>query len=209
MHKKIYILLIVVSGILPICSYAQNCGFKPYALAGCKIGRCVNGKWEQVCGESASESNSNLDTINNAIANPKIADIAGAMEQNQKRKEAEAARNKRQFESESIVTESPAIKQTKISAFKEMRRNQKDYAEMYMLGLVSSLTSANSILLARKSQPLYCPPQGLALNLENYMSIYDRMYEKNKDKIESLNSTIEIGVSDILLFGLMENFPCK
>jgi len=26
------------------------CGFKPFPRLGCRIGRCVNGQWEQVCG---------------------------------------------------------------------------------------------------------------------------------------------------------------
>jgi hypothetical protein len=40
-------LAITVPGVAP----AQNltCGLKPIPEIGCRIGRCVNGAWEQIC----------------------------------------------------------------------------------------------------------------------------------------------------------------
>ena len=42
--------------ILPTVSFADGklkCGIKPIPDIGCKIGRCVNGAWEQVCDRSS------------------------------------------------------------------------------------------------------------------------------------------------------------
>lgn len=202
---RIFYVFIIISVLLPVYSYAQNCGFKPYAQLGCKIGRCVNGKWEQVCGSSESDSDSK--SINEMIANPKVADIAGAMEKNQKRKDAAEARRVTAG-SEKSFTE-PAAKQTKISTFNELRKTDKAAAEMYMLGLAASFNSANSMLQLKQMPLLYCQPQTLVLNLENYMSIFDVKYEKSKAMIESSKETLDIGVSDVLLFGLIEAFPCE
>lgn len=37
--------------LMPVPVQAQNlnCGLKPLPKLGCRIGRCVNGEWEQVC----------------------------------------------------------------------------------------------------------------------------------------------------------------
>jgi len=37
--------LLLLSGF----AFAQSCGIKPISHIGCKVGRCVDGKWEQVC----------------------------------------------------------------------------------------------------------------------------------------------------------------
>ena len=203
--SRILYVFIIISALLPAYSYAQNCGFKPYPQFGCKIDRCLNGKWEQVCGGSESDSDSK--SINEMIGNPKVADIAGAMEQNQKRKDAAEAR-RIEAESEKALAE-PTAKQTKISTFNTLRKTDKAAAEMYMLGIVASFNSANSMLQLKQMPRLYCQPQTLVLNLENYLSIFDVKYERSKANIESSKETLDIGVSDVLLFGLIETFPCE
>ena len=202
---RIFYVFIIVSALLPAYSYAQTCGFKPYPKFGCKIGRCVNGQWEQVCGTSESDSDSK--SINEMIANPKVLDIAGAMERNQKRKDAAEAR-RIGAESEKALAK-PTAKQTKISAFNELRKTDEAAAELYMLGIVASFNTANSMLQLKQMPPLYCQPQTLVLNMENYMSIFDVKYERNKANIESSKETLNIGVSDVLLFGLIDTFPCE
>jgi hypothetical protein len=54
-------ILIVLTFILllPTVSYADGalkCGIKPIPNIGCKIGRCVDGVWEQVCDTSPTIS---------------------------------------------------------------------------------------------------------------------------------------------------------
>ena len=34
-------------------SFISECGWKPFPKMGCKIGRCVNGRWEQLCDQNA------------------------------------------------------------------------------------------------------------------------------------------------------------
>jgi len=53
---RIYTLVLIVFILLiPSVSYADGtlkCGIKPVPKVGCKIGRCVNGTWEQICDTS-------------------------------------------------------------------------------------------------------------------------------------------------------------
>jgi hypothetical protein len=48
------LLLLVAAFTIPATVSAQNltCGLKPLPKLGCRIGRCVNGKWEQVCDQN-------------------------------------------------------------------------------------------------------------------------------------------------------------
>ena len=44
--------VLVLSFLFPAGSYAGGtlkCGIKPIPNIGCRIGRCVDGQWEQVC----------------------------------------------------------------------------------------------------------------------------------------------------------------
>jgi len=45
------LILLTVSSCTPNAASAQNltCGLKPIPEVGCRIGRCVDGAWEQVC----------------------------------------------------------------------------------------------------------------------------------------------------------------
>lgn len=45
------LVLLAVSSCTPYAASAQNltCGLKPIPAVGCRVGRCVNGGWEQVC----------------------------------------------------------------------------------------------------------------------------------------------------------------
>jgi hypothetical protein len=52
MNKWLWCVLIVVGALaLSGGAWAQNltCGLKPIPDVGCRIGRCVDGAWEQVC----------------------------------------------------------------------------------------------------------------------------------------------------------------
>ena len=45
------ILLAALIAVYPPPTHGQNlsCGIKPIPNIGCRIGRCVNGAWEQIC----------------------------------------------------------------------------------------------------------------------------------------------------------------
>jgi hypothetical protein len=55
MNRWMWCVLIVV-GALALSGHARaqslTCGIKPIPDPGCRIGRCVNGEWEQVCDRS-------------------------------------------------------------------------------------------------------------------------------------------------------------
>ena len=36
-----------------------SCGIKPIPQTGCRIGQCVNGKWQQVCSKTSNTYNNN------------------------------------------------------------------------------------------------------------------------------------------------------
>ena len=55
MNKWLWCVLIIAGWLaLPGSAWAQSltCGLKPIPDVGCRIGRCVNGAWEQVCDQS-------------------------------------------------------------------------------------------------------------------------------------------------------------
>jgi len=58
MHRRrtFLVAMIAVSACLvwPVNATAQNltCGLKPIPIIGCRIGRCVDGAWEQMCDQS-------------------------------------------------------------------------------------------------------------------------------------------------------------
>ncbi len=54
--------------------------------------------------------------------------------------------------------------------------------------------------------PLYCHSQNLVLGVENYMQIYDSILKGHGAKIGNLESAT---VAQVLIFGLIETFPCK
>ncbi|MDH5198473.1 MAG: hypothetical protein OEY20_14620 [Gemmatimonadota bacterium] len=48
--------LLIVVGVLALSSFASaqslTCGIEPIPDVGCRIGRCVDGAWEQVCDQN-------------------------------------------------------------------------------------------------------------------------------------------------------------
>ncbi len=198
MFKKVYFFVFFISLFISSHSYAQNCGFKPSPQFGCKIGRCVNGKWEQICGESNAESDS--EAINSMIANPKTADIAGALDARQRRLEAEAARKR-----QATISKRTSATPSQLLEYEELRKADKASATAIMAGIGQGFLTANGMLQAKNMDLLYCQPENLVLDVENYMQIYDSMLERHGPKIENLKSAT---VAQVLIFGLIETFPC-
>ena len=195
--SRVLHVFIIIGALLPTCSHAQNCGFKPYAQWGCKIGRCVNGKWEQVCGESDLNSKSD----NHLIAGPKVADIAGALESRQRMLENhESEKNK------VSGSQNNSNFQYNLLAFEELRKTNKETARAMMAGIGLGLFTANTILSYKESPRLYCQPSSLSLNAENYMQIYEAKLEKNREEFSSFKN---IHAGEVLLLGLIESFPCQ
>ena len=49
MHTYVAILVLALASTVTSDVDAQTCGIKPIPNIGCRIGRCVDGAWEQVC----------------------------------------------------------------------------------------------------------------------------------------------------------------
>jgi len=57
--RKYILALLAIIFFIPTVSYADGtlkCGIKPIPKAGCRIGRCVDGMWEQICDTSPTIS---------------------------------------------------------------------------------------------------------------------------------------------------------
>jgi hypothetical protein len=54
MRRNCGVLLAVVAASVTLTAAAQSltCGLKPIPALGCRIGRCVNGEWEQICDQN-------------------------------------------------------------------------------------------------------------------------------------------------------------
>jgi hypothetical protein len=74
--------------------------------------------------------------------------------------------------------------------------------KVYISGAGAAFDWANVKMQVAGQKPLYCPPQELALNAENYISILDREISKYP---ASKQTPIEL----ILIDGLIGTFPCK
>ena len=76
--------------------------------------------------------------------------------------------------------------------------------ENYINGVGVGLVVANGILHARKQDFIYCPPENLTLNSQNYISIID-------DALKHPNSLFndEFPIEFVLARGLQDTFPCE
>lgn len=76
---------------------------------------------------------------------------------------------------------------------------------MYILGLGRGYSWANN-----EKEKLFCPPESLDLNQENYVSILNRTIEViKKHPYDYEKETKKWPIELLLLLGLKETFPCK
>jgi hypothetical protein len=80
--------------------------------------------------------------------------------------------------------------------------------KVYIRGLGEGVAWANTFLETSKKPLLFCPPAKLFLGTQNYIDIIeaqirDRVNTFQKDELDEQ----EIGM--LLVFGLMDTFPCN
>jgi len=80
-------------------------------------------------------------------------------------------------------------------------------AEAYVTGAELALEAANAELRARHQPPLFCTPEKLALNANNYRSIIEAQTRK-ASKIVSAGQAEAFPVYIVLMRGLIDTFPC-
>jgi|CXWL01.1.fsa_nt_gi hypothetical protein len=87
--------------------------------------------------------------------------------------------------------------------YEELKENKYFLAHLHGIGVGYSW--ANTYLSAiRKSPPLYCEPEKVALNADNYFQILDEYIKKQGGILQQSTS-----ISMLLLYALREALPCN
>jgi hypothetical protein len=81
----------------------------------------------------------------------------------------------------------------------------KVIAENHINGIGIGIVWTNNYVTHRKQKPLFCEPDKLSLNGANYIAILDDQIEK----LKTLSDLDDKSVAMLLLYGLIETFPCK
>jgi hypothetical protein len=96
----------------------------------------------------------------------------------------------------------PSYAQTPLEAYETIRIGQ--VYKNYMNGVGKGLFWANAALHNRGSQRLYCQPDNVELNRDNYLEVVDRYIATHRNEL-SKDFPLEL----VLLQALVEKFPCK
>ena len=78
--------------------------------------------------------------------------------------------------------------------------------EMYITGVGQGILWANAAVTKKTKAPLYCPPESLPLNGQNYMQLIDQYLQflRSKPGFDE-SAPVEL----VLMRALQDNFPCK
>lgn len=90
--------------------------------------------------------------------------------------------------------------------YKAMKASHPAQAQMYVRGVGEGISWTNTLSIQEGNKPLYCPPPQMALGLDNYLYILDRAIEQIEAGRQQSVPTRSIEA--MLLFGLIETFPC-
>jgi hypothetical protein len=84
----------------------------------------------------------------------------------------------------------------------------REATERYISGVASGLAWANAELRSMNRQPLYCAPENLPMNFENYRDLIDGYITKLAKTVpqEKLDKFFAGGA---LLRALIKAFPCE
>lgn len=74
----------------------------------------------------------------------------------------------------------------------------------YVDGLGVGFQYANIQLRLQHEKPLYCPPENMILNMDNYLSLLDIELTRGNPK-PNADTAIEV----ILTFAIQKSFPCS
>jgi len=101
-----------------------------------------------------------------------------------------------------LVFAQPARAEYTVKQFRELKENPA--FQFYILGVGTGFKWANAHLKNEKRPQLFCEPDKLALNGENFMDLLTGYIEHYKPVIKD-DWTVEL----MLLRALEEAFPCK
>ena len=81
--------------------------------------------------------------------------------------------------------------------------------QSYVAGLGYGMAWTNGEA-AKKNAPVYCPPEKMALALQNYIDILDRQIKRITQSKTLTNEVLKTTpISLVLLGGLKDTFPCE
>ena len=94
----------------------------------------------------------------------------------------------------------------KSSSAQDYEKNFEEILKPYILGVADSFMTANAYLKMNSKKEIFCIPNNLGLNVENYMRFASEQIEEDKknnkfDERQPLSITI--------LIRLISIFPCK
>ena len=98
-----------------------------------------------------------------------------------------------------------------VKEYKAMKGQDKEAFMLYILGVGGGLAWANAFLKTNGASPIYsiyCQPPRLVLGADNYFRILDDEIERVRKK-NGFQETQDCPIEPLLLYGLMNTFPCN
>jgi len=90
-----------------------------------------------------------------------------------------------------------------VEEYQQAKVREKDALEFYIYGLGRGFFWSNIVLMEEGQKPFYCPPEKIALNVSNYMSVIDKRLSSSDD-----SNRKDLPIALVLYFGLADTFPC-
>ncbi len=90
-----------------------------------------------------------------------------------------------------------------IGDYKQLLKKQPDQVDLYINGVGVGTSWANTFNRRGGLPQLYCQPQALAMNVENYKQAIEDEIERHPDKYSD-----DLPVEIALIHGLQRMFPC-
>ncbi len=98
-----------------------------------------------------------------------------------------------------------------VKKYEELKRTplSREVLKNFIDGVDYGYSWSNTFLERRGDKKLYCEPQKILLNAENYIDIIDRQIAVLKKRNFPLQAIMETPVELLLYVGLVDSFPCS
>ncbi len=94
-----------------------------------------------------------------------------------------------------------------VSYYQSLKEKDREALEFYMEGVSQGLLWSQALSSIRHEVKVYCQPEGLSLNVENYIDVVDKTIEFYSEEGKPVESDTPIEM--LLMFGLERTFPCE
>ena len=98
-----------------------------------------------------------------------------------------------------------------VKKYEELKRTplSREVLKNFIDGVGYGYSWSNTFLERRGDKKLYCEPQKILLNAENYIDIIDTQIAVLKKRNFPLQAIMETPVELLLYVGLVDSFPCS